>query len=70
MKRKNIIWVVIVFIFCMFFDVRAIDITVDTNTKGTVDPNSYLITTFGTVEMNFDVVDLDAFYAYKLLDSF
>lgn len=70
MKRKNIIWVVIAFIFCMFFDVRAIDITIDTNTKGTVDPNSYLITTYGTVEMNFDVVDLDAFYAYKLLDSF
>lgn len=70
MKKKSIIWIVIAFVFCMFFDVRAIDITVDTNTKGTVDPNSYLITTTGTVEMDFGIVDLDTFYAYKLLDSF
>ena len=67
---KKIFGVIILVVFCMFINVKAVNITVDSNTKGTVDTNSYLITSRGSVDVDPTNIGNDTFSLYKILDAF
>ena len=67
---KKIFGVIILVIFCMFINVKAVNITVDSNTKGTVDTNSYLIISGGSVDVDPTNIGNDTFSLYKILDAF
>ena len=55
-------------IFAMVRSVNAVNISTN-STSGTVDPNSKLVTSTGTLTVN-DVVSTDTFAAYKIMDTF
>ena len=66
-KIKNIIYtLVLAFIIATTLDVNALTLG---ETKGTTDPDSYIVTDKATLTIN-KVSSSDSFYAYKIIDVF
>lgn len=69
--RKLLNIAVMVFAVFTFWDVKAVDsISFDSNVKGTIDPDSYLITTVGSIDIEVDNIGSDTFSIYKVLNAF
>lgn len=68
-RVKNIIYtLVLAFIITATLDVHAATFMLGT-TKGTTDPDSYIVTDKATLTIN-KVSSSDSFYAYKIIDVF